>query len=250
MCPAGRACFCLGCLDGRWGCLTWRVTGGDAAAVLAPIIRDNEEPKFLLRKDEGDSCFTSLAKGILYQQISITAGSAIVRRLKDACGGAEMVTPEVVLSLDEECMRTIGVSGRKASYLKALATEFATGTLTDEGLRSMPDEELREALTKIKGVGPWTVDMFSMFYLGRPDILPVGDLAVRKGLKVLYNLPELPGVPEMESITEQWRPFRSVGSSYMWKVESEKAPRSPGKSKATKQNGKSPVSRKSKVPVM
>jgi len=131
-----------------------------------------------------------------------------------------------------EVLRGAGLSERKATYLKDLAQAFSTSTaavtnketviqtikLTDDLINTMTDEELTTSLISIKGIGPWTIAMHSMFAMGRPDILPVGDLGVRKGMQLLYGLKELPSPAEMESLAETWRPYRSVGSFYMWKV--------------------------------
>lgn len=98
------------------------------------------------------------------------------------------------------------------------------GTLSDTSILEMNDEELLTALTAVKGIGVWSVHMFMIFSLRRPDVLPVGDLGVRKGVKLLYGLKELPGPMQMEQICEKWRPYRSVGSWYMWRlVEGNKA---------------------------
>ncbi|KAE8709521.1 Major facilitator superfamily protein isoform 1 [Hibiscus syriacus] len=125
-------------------------------------------------------------------------------------------------------LREIGVSARKASYLHDLSDNFSTGFLSDTSIITMDDETLFQSLTSVKGIGPWSVHMFMIFSLHRPDVLPVGDLGVRKGVQSLYGLKELPKPLQMEQICEKWRPFRSVGSWYMWRLLEDK----------TKGNGK------------
>ncbi|KAE8655994.1 hypothetical protein F3Y22_tig00117012pilonHSYRG00234 [Hibiscus syriacus] len=105
-----------------------------------------------------------------------------------------------------------GVSARKAGYLHDLSDKFSTGFLSDTSIVTMDDETLFQSLTSVKGIGPWSVHMFMIFSLHRPDVLPVGDLGVRKGVQSLYGLKELPKPLQMEQICEKWRPFRSVGS--------------------------------------
>jgi len=107
----------------------------------------------------------------------------------------------------------------KASYLHDLSRHFNDGMLSDEAIFGMDRDSLQSALCSVKGLGPWSVDMFSMFHLGSPDVLPTGDLGVRRGMQVLYGMKELPTPKQMEAMTEGWRPWRSVGSYYMWRVE-------------------------------
>lgn len=114
--------------------------------------------------------------------------------------------------------RQVGVSGRKASYLHDLASKYRDGVLSDNSIREMDDETLLRVLTTVKGIGVWSVHMFMMFSLHRPDVLPVGDLGVRKGVQLLYKLKELPKPVEMEELCEKWKPYRSVGSWYMWRL--------------------------------
>lgn len=124
------------------------------------------------------------------------------------------LTPARCQTLGEERLRTAGLSKQKASYVLDLARAFLAGDL--ERLQDISDAELRSKLLAIKGVGPWTVDMFAIFTLHRPNILPTGDLGVRKGMQAHFGLKELPTPSMMEQLAEPWKPFRSVATWYMW----------------------------------
>lgn len=126
--------------------------------------------------------------------------------------------PAAVLALSPQQLRVIGVSGRKASYLHDLATKFVEGILSNSSILEMDDETLLTTLTAVKGIGVWSVHMFMIFTLHRPDVLPVGDLGVRKGVQRLYGLKELPKPVEMEKLCEKWKPYRSMGAWYMWRL--------------------------------
>ncbi|KAJ0253647.1 hypothetical protein HA466_0113020 [Hirschfeldia incana] len=170
--------------------------------------------------------FLSLTRSIIYQQLATKAAKCIYDRFVSLFpGGESAVVPESVVSISAADLRKIGVSGRKASYLHDLAGKYESGALSDEMILEMRDDEegLIERLTSVKGIGVWTVQMFMIFSLHRPDVLPVGDLGVRKGVKDLYGLKNLPGPLQMEQLCEKWRPYRSVGSWYMWRlIESQK----------------------------
>ena len=112
----------------------------------------------------------------------------------------------------------MGVSGRKATYLHDLAKHFLSGALSDEKLVMMDEDELVKVLTAVKGIGVWSAHMFMIFYLHKSDVLPVGDLAIRKGFQTLYRLKALPSVTEMEQLASSWRPYRSLASWYLWRV--------------------------------
>ncbi|CAN7060333.1 unnamed protein product [Brassica oleracea var. botrytis] len=163
--------------------------------------------------------FLSLARSILYQQLATKAAKCIYDRFISLFPGGESgVLPVSLISVSAVDLREIGVSGRKASYLHDLAGKYKSGELSDETILEMSDGELIDRLTSVKGIGVWTVHMFMIFSLHRPDVLPVGDLGVRKGVKDLYGLKNLPGPLQMEQLCEKWRPFRSVGSWYMWRL--------------------------------
>lgn len=168
--------------------------------------------------------FLALAKSILYQQLATKAAQTIYARFLALFGGGEDgVSPDSLLVLSPQQLRQAGVSGRKAGYLHDLAENYRDGALSDESILEMEDEGLLTALTRVKGIGVWSVHMFMMFSLHRPDVLPVGDLGVRKGLQAMHGLKELPKPLEMEELCEKWRPYRSVGSWYMWRLMESKA---------------------------
>lgn len=128
------------------------------------------------------------------------------------------MTPAVIAALTDEQLREVGISGRKATYLHDLAKHFLSGELSDEKLVMMNEDELVKVLTAVKGIGVWSAHMFMIFYLHKPDVLPVGDLAIRKGFQTLYRLKALPSVTEMEQLASSWRPYRSLASWYLWRV--------------------------------
>lgn len=182
--------------------------------------------------------FSSLTRSIAGQQLAIAAAATIYLRFLTVCkrGLEDPVQPKDVLAAKFGDLRGCGLSGMKANYLTDLARHFDDGLLSDDAIFGMDDMTLITELTKVKGIGRWSVDMFSMFHLGRPDVLPVGDLGVRNGMKHLYNLKEVPTPEQMESLTESWRPYRSLGSYYMWKAidkktAAEKAAKAVGKEK-------------------
>ncbi|KAG2617451.1 probable DNA-3-methyladenine glycosylase 2 [Panicum virgatum] len=188
-----------------------------ADPLLSAVIASTEPPTFAASPSL--PAFHSLARSILYQQLATAAANAIYARFLELLPAAvsDGVTPAAVLALATADLRTIGVSGRKASYLHDLATRFAAGELSDSAVAAMDESALLAELTKVKGVGEWTVHMF-MISLQRPDVLPCGDLGVRKGVQELYNLKTLPKPEEMAALCERWRPYRSVGAWYMWRL--------------------------------
>ena len=160
--------------------------------------------------------YPALLRSILYQQLAGPAAAAIERRFLAIFGG-DIPTPEALRAVDDETLRTAGVSRQKAGYMRSLGEQFASGALNDRTLRRAPDESVIEMVTQTKGIGRWTADMLLLFCLGRPDVLPVGDLGVRSSMKIAYGLDELPSPAEMEAISEGWRPYRSAGTWYLWR---------------------------------
>ncbi|RZC88521.1 hypothetical protein C5167_016382 [Papaver somniferum] len=165
-----------------------------------------------------DRPFLALTKSILYQQLALKAGTSIYTRFISLCGGESSVIPESVLATNPQQLRQIGVSARKASYLHDLANKYKNGILSDSSIVDMDDKSLFTMLTMVKGIGSWSVHMFMMNSLHRPDVLPMGDLGVRKGVELLYGLEELPRPSQMEQLCEKWRPYRTVASMYMWRL--------------------------------
>ncbi|GAB4839414.1 hypothetical protein Ancab_028937 [Ancistrocladus abbreviatus] len=190
---------------------------------LARLIDLHQPPTF----DSFQTPFLALSKSILYQQLAYKAGTSICARFVALCGGEEGVVPETVLALTPQQLRQIGVSGRKASYLHDLARKYQNGILSDSAIINMDDKSLFTMLTMVNGIGSWSVHMFMISSLHRPDVLPVNDLGVRKGVQLLYGLEELPRPSQMDQLCEKWRPYRSVASWYLWRfVEAKGAPSS------------------------
>lgn len=160
--------------------------------------------------------FHALARSIIYQQLSGKAASTIFGRFQLACG-VRTLNPEAVLELAEEQMRAAGLSGQKARYVRDLALKTSTGEVRFGGHKRMTDEEIIAELTQVKGIGVWTVQMFLMFALRRPDVFPVLDLGVRNGMQKVYGLDASAKPADYEAIADRWRPYRSVGSWYMWR---------------------------------
>ncbi|CAL9074659.1 unnamed protein product, partial [Musa textilis] len=181
---------------------------------LARVIDAHEPPLFQCLHPP----FHALARSILYQQLAFKAATSVYTRFLSLCGGEAGVVPEAVLALNPHQLRQIGVSGRKASYLHDLARKYHSGILSDAAIVAMDDKSLFTMLTMVKGIGAWSVHMFMIFSLHRPDVLPVGDLGVRKGVQMLYSLEDVPRPSQMEQLCERWRPYRSVGSWYMWRL--------------------------------
>ena len=164
----------------------------------------------------GDA-YGALVRAIVGQQLSTKAARSIFGRLVEHFGG-HTPTPRELLDADPEEMRAAaGLSRAKVSFLRDLAEHVEDGELELDQLAELPDEEVIEQLVAIKGLGPWTVHMFLIFHLGRPDVLPVGDLGIRRAAQVLFGLDEPPPPAELERIAEPWRPYRSLASLYLWR---------------------------------
>jgi DNA-3-methyladenine glycosylase II len=162
--------------------------------------------------------FEALARNIIYQQLHGNAAGAIHQRVL-ALFGKKRLHPEDILDASEESLRGAGLSGAKLAALKDLAAKTLDGTVpTLARLRRMGDEEIIEHLTEVRGIGRWTVEMLLIFRLGRPDVLPTGDFAVRKGFSLAYGLQEMAKPKELMAYGERWRPYRSVASWYMWRA--------------------------------
>ncbi len=171
------------------------------------------------RPRPGGDPYGSLVRTILFQQLAGPAARAIQRRWYALYGHEERTPqPEEILGTSDEQFRGAGVSRQKAGYLRDLAEHAIRGGLDFDALGAMPDAAVAEALTAVRGIGEWSAHMFLMFELGRPDILPVGDLGVRNGMRVAYGLDEAPTPAQAREIGEPWTPYRTVGSWYMWRA--------------------------------
>jgi DNA-3-methyladenine glycosylase II len=164
--------------------------------------------------------FTTLARAIVGQQISVKAAQTIWERLLKACGGGDRgpLDPARVRRKRIATLRACGLSERKAEYIRDLAHHFVSARLDPRVWPALDDEALIEALVDVKGIGRWTAEMFLMFHLGRLDVWPVDDLGVRKGYARLYELPETPPARVLEPLGEPYRPYRSVAAWYCWRA--------------------------------
>ena len=160
--------------------------------------------------------FDTLVRSIIYQQVSGNVARVIVGRLIEAMPEGRL-TPENVLRLRKPRLRKCGLSTAKTEYIRDLARHAEAGKVRFSELPEQSDEAVIAALTQVKGIGVWTAQMFLMFALRRHDVLPVGDLGVRKAMQNIYALPELPKPVEMERIAQPWRPYCSVASWYLWR---------------------------------
>jgi DNA-3-methyladenine glycosylase II len=159
--------------------------------------------------------FETLVRSIVYQQLSGRVASVIFGRLAGAAGGA--LTPEDILKLRPSRMRSLGLSAQKTAYIRELARHTRDGRVVFRELPALPDAEIIERLTQVKGIGVWTVHMFLMFALRRPNVMPVGDLGIRNAIRKAYDLPELPKPAEIEVMARRWHPYCTVASWYLWR---------------------------------
>ncbi|HEX2668759.1 MAG TPA: DNA-3-methyladenine glycosylase 2 family protein [Gammaproteobacteria bacterium] len=165
------------------------------------------------------SPFHSLMRAITYQQLSGKAAATILGRVVALFPPELGPHPEALLALPEASLRGAGLSRNKLLALKDLAAKALDGTVPDsKGLKRMPDAEIIERLTQVRGVGRWTVEMLLIFTLGRPDVLPVTDLGVRKGFQRAYGMKRLPAYSTLERAGRAWAPYRSIASWYLWRV--------------------------------
>jgi DNA-3-methyladenine glycosylase II len=161
--------------------------------------------------------FDAVCRSIVFQQLSGKAAGTIHGRFQGLYGGRTPLPAELASTSDEQ-LRSIGLSRQKSAYLKDLGSRVALGELSIETLHELTDEEIISALTAVKGIGRWTAQMFLMFRLGRPDVLPDLDLGVQKGMQRTYRLRKLPTPERVKKIGAKWAPYRTVGSWYMWRL--------------------------------
>ncbi len=161
--------------------------------------------------------YGQLVDAIIGQQLSEKAGDIILKRLMGLFGD-RLPSPEDILAMDTEKIRAIGCSYPKIGYMKDLAQHIVDGRLDMEHIATLPNETVIEQLVAVKGIGEWTAHMFMIFSLGRLDILPTGDLGIRKGMQTVYGLKELPQSEAMHKIAKRnhWHPYESVASWYLW----------------------------------
>jgi DNA-3-methyladenine glycosylase II len=162
----------------------------------------------------GDA-FHTLARAIVGQQISVRAADAVWARLEMRLG---RVTPQAALAIDADALRHCGLSWRKAEYLHDLARHFADGRLGDALFARAEDAELLERLTAVRGIGRWSAEMFLIFHLMRPDVLPVDDIGLLRAIGLFYRSGDKVGAREARAIAEPWMPWRTVATWYLWRA--------------------------------
>jgi DNA-3-methyladenine glycosylase II len=186
--------------------------------VLAAVI-DELGPERLSdpRPGRPNDHYGALVRSIVGQQLSTKAARAIYGRLTDRFGGRPPTPAEVLADDPEELRAAAGLSRAKVSYLRSLAEHVLDGSLELERLDTLSDEQVTAELVAVRGLGPWSADMFLMFQLGRPDVLPVGDLGIRKAIMTRYGLESLPDAPGMVALAEPWRPYRTLACRFLWR---------------------------------
>lgn len=162
--------------------------------------------------------FQSLLRAIVFQQLSGKAATTILNRFIALFPKSKFPTPEKVLKMPDAKLRSVGLSNAKTNYVKDLAKRFLDGTIVPKKFPKMTDEEIREHLIVVKGIGRWSADMFLMFTLYRPDVLPTGDLAIQKSFQKLFGLKKAPDAAKMENLARSWAPYRTVASYYLWRI--------------------------------
>ena len=159
--------------------------------------------------------FDHIARAIVYQQLSWRAAQTIYGRIVDHFGGRP--PPKAILKAAPEALRACGLSRQKLGYLLDMAEKAVSGAVPFETLHELGDEEVIAALRRVKGVGVWTAQMFLIFRLGRPDVLPITDLGIQKAVQRAYRLRKLPTPERVAKVGAPWRPFASVASWYLWR---------------------------------
>jgi DNA-3-methyladenine glycosylase II len=188
----------------------------DADPVMARLIGDHAAVvRRDLRRERPGDAYGALLRSIVGQQLSTRAAATIYGRMIDIFGG-HAPTPRQLLAADPEQIRAAGLSRPKIVYLRDLAQHVEDGTLQLDRLDELPDEEVSAQLTAIKGLGQWTADMFLMFHLRRPDVLPVGDQGIRRAVQIEYRMRKLPDPKRLERVARPWRPHRTLACLLLW----------------------------------
>lgn len=177
---------------------------GRACPILEELINTHRRPEF--SPVTPGRYFDVLLSSIIGQQLSVKAAATIEQRLRESIGE---FTPEAVINAHEDSLRNVGLSRAKTSYAKSLAVGFRDGSIEPEKLMELKDQEAIDLLTKVKGIGPWTAEMFLIFGLGRLDVWSAGDLGLRRALEHFFDSAE-------PHIADRWRPYRSIAAWYLW----------------------------------
>jgi DNA-3-methyladenine glycosylase II len=168
------------------------------------------------RRGSRSDPWEALARAIVGQQLSTKAARSIWERLRGLFGG-ETPTPAQLLRKRPETLRRAGLSTAKVNFLRDLAARVKDGRLDLRRLRELPDEDVIAALIEVKGVGRWTAEMFLIFHLGRPDVVSLGDLGIRRAVQIAHGMDDLPGPEELAKLAEEWRPHRTLACLYLWR---------------------------------
>lgn len=185
-----------------------------ALAARDPVLKSLiDRHEGLIPGSRGDA-FSTLARAIVGQQISVKAAQSIWNRFQSRLGG---VNPAAVHGCRHPSLRACGLSSQKIRYLKDLASRFASGGLDPSRWGDLDDEQLILELTQVKGIGRWTAEIFLIFYLGRPDVLPVDDLGLQRAMRINYGGGRSLTLARMQRIGKTWAPWRTVGAWYMWR---------------------------------
>jgi DNA-3-methyladenine glycosylase II len=224
----------------------------DLAEALKHLSSRDEKLKFLIAEtqsfhmddDELATPYEALLEAITHQSISGKAAATIFARIKALGTNGRPPTPEEMMKIRKPVLRKAGLSGAKAAAVKDLAAKTLSGVVPSlEEAHKLSDEELIKRLTSVRGIGAWTVEMFLIFRLGRPDVLPIHDLGVQKGWSITYGKKHKPKPKELLAFGERWRPYRTIASWYMWRAchrAGNAAPRKirPAKSKSRKRKAR------------
>ena len=196
-----------------WSAAITHLTSADPR--LTPLV-DRHGPPTITPRERGQ-VIASLARAIVGQQLSGKAAETIWGRVLAIWGG-KFPAPAKLLATDDTVLRSAGLSGAKSAALKDLARHVVEKQLVPARLLAAADDEVAAMLLPVRGIGPWSVDMFLMFSLARPDVLPVGDLGIRKGMQRHFKLRKLPEPDRMIELAAPWRPYRTIASWYMWRL--------------------------------
>ena len=179
-------------------------------SVLKVLIRNHEGPQLQSRGD----AFMTLARSIIGQQISVQAAESVWQKLLESVGS---LGPATIVRMDPSKLRACGLSSKKSTYLIDLAEHFLDGSLEIERWGDHDDEQLIAELTRVKGIGRWTAEMFLIFFMMRPNILPVDDIGLQRAMSLHYNNGKPLSKLKMRQISNEWQPWRTVATSYLWR---------------------------------
>ena len=215
--------------------------------LLAPLIKETQE--FRVEKGSAEGPYEVLVEAVTHQSISGKAAATIFGRVKALGSNGRIPTPEEMLRLRKPALRKAGLSGAKILAMKDLAKKTIEGVVpTLEQANQLSDEELVKRLVSVRGIGAWTVEMFLIFRLGRPDVLPIHDLGVRKGWAITYGKKHMPKPKELLKFGERWRPYRTLASWYMWRAAQRAGPAALRKIRPAKARKRAQHSKTSALP--